>query len=80
MTLEQDGSFYGNLYSSRLAYEKSFLKNADLQFDNLGSSLNVILSGTTLKAGDFEVASPSVSAYADDNTNTGPPGARESST
>ena len=68
MTLEQDGSFYGNLYSSRLAYEKSFLKNADLQFDNLGSSLNVILSGTTLKAGDFEVASPSVSAYADDNT------------
>ena len=68
MNLEQDGSLYGNLYSSRLAYEKNFLKNADLQFDNLGSSLNVILSGSTLKAGDFEVANPSVSAYADDNT------------
>ena len=67
MSIEENGELYGNLYSPRLAYGNNFIREVDLQFDNLAGSLNAYATSRELKSGNFIVNSPDISAFADNN-------------
>lgn len=66
--IDQDGIINGGLNSQRLAFGKNYIKDLELCFDNLDSSLNVTLTGSKLKAGLLTLKDAALSAYAKDNS------------
>lgn len=68
LSIEKNGELFGNLYSPRLAYGNSYIREVDLQFDNLAGSLNAYATSSELKSGNFLVTAPDISAFADDNS------------
>ncbi len=67
MNISRSGELSGNATSSRLAFGTTFIKDADLQFDNLGESLSISLIGQNFKSGKFDLVRPDVSILARDN-------------
>ena len=67
MSISRSGELVGNATSSRLAYGTTFIKDADLQFDNLGESLSISLIGQNFKSGKFDLDRPDISLLAKDN-------------
>lgn len=68
MSISREGELVGNATSSRLALGTTFIKDADLQFDNLGESLSVSLIGQNFKSGKFDLDRPDISLLAHDDT------------
>ena len=68
MSISRSGELVGNATSPRLAFGTTFLKDADLQFDNLGESLSISLIGQNFKSGKFDLNRPDISILARDNT------------
>ena len=68
MSISKDGELVGNATSSRLAIGTTFIKDADLQFDNLGESLSISLIGQNFRSGKFDLDRPDISLLAKDDT------------
>ncbi len=67
LALAQDGGLNGSLSSRRLALNKNFLKDIELQLDNHGEGLSAKLNSSELRAGSFAMNRPSITATANDN-------------
>ncbi|MBQ6244488.1 MAG: translocation/assembly module TamB domain-containing protein [Bacteroidales bacterium] len=65
--IDRDGVLTGNLLSDRLAYGKNFLKDVNVEFDNLDGSLFAAVISSELRAGSFAMSHPAITASADDN-------------
>lgn len=68
MSISREGELVGNATSSRLAFGTTFIKDADLQFDNLGESLSISLTGQNFRSGRFDLDRPDISLLAKDDT------------
>ena len=62
-----NGELIATVNSGRIAFRSNFLKDLDLRADNIGESLNLAVSGSSLKAGNFEIQSPEISGLAYDD-------------
>ncbi len=62
-----DGALKGELASSRLAYNKQYIKGVNLQFDNADGSLNGKLAGDEIMVSGVTLANNSLILFADNN-------------
>ena len=67
LDIDEEGDLTGGILSDRLAYGKNFLKDVNLQFDNLEESLFAELLSSELRAGTFAMNNPAITAGADDD-------------
>lgn len=67
VSLDGKGKISGNLQSKRLAKGQNYLKDSQLEFDNLNEALALHLLASELRAGSFAMSLPSIKASADDN-------------
>lgn len=67
LDIENGQNLIANIVSPRIAIGKTYIKDLDIQIDNIGESLNLGLYGSELKLGEFGVNEPLISAFADDN-------------
>ena len=67
LDVDEDGDLSGGILSDRLAYGKNFLKDVNLQFDNLGEGLFAELLSSELRAGTFAMNNPAITVGADDD-------------
>ena len=67
VSLDGNGKISGNLQSKRIAMGQNYLKDAQLEFDNLNEALALHLLASELRAGSFAMSLPTIKASADDN-------------
>ncbi len=64
MTISPDGGLVGSLTSGRIAFGTTFLKDVDLQIDNLDGNLNATVTGGEFKSGRFNFRQPDINLTA----------------
>ncbi len=64
MTISSGGELVGSLSSGRIAFGTTYLKEVDLQLDNLDGSLNAGVTGEEFRSGKFELKKPDISILA----------------
>lgn len=67
LSIKEDGALLANISSPRLAIDKTYIKNLDIQLDNLGGNLNLNAFGSELKLSNYTIEEPLISAFADNN-------------
>lgn len=59
-----NGEMLASLNSGSIAFNSNYFRDLDLKIDNLGESLNLSVTGSTMKFGGMRIQSPEVSALA----------------
>ena len=67
MSLSSHSELLCNIASSRIAFGTTYLKDVDLQLDNLDGTLNATVTGQEFKSGRFDVTRPDISLFAEND-------------
>lgn len=67
MTISPGGELVGSLSSGRIAFGTTYLKEVDLQLDNLDGCLNATVTGEEFKSGKFDIRQPDINVSAEND-------------
>ncbi len=67
LSIAEGGDLVASINSERFAYQKNYIRDLDLQIDNIGESLNASIYGSELSVANINFSSPLISASADND-------------